>query len=167
MKKLFIVTLIFFIQSFSSYGEDNVIGKRLHCTCLDDWKIDFVPQNDYCQTGVDKELQLKEIFFEFNKNHVLFHYIKKVDDRMEVTKKKLSKLKRTSRYLIWFDKKDEYNLQRDNLNLTVFLKNKKYKEESYYKCNLLGEQENIPKKLKRISLFLQDELNVIMSKNKI
>ena len=40
---------------------------------------------------------------------------------MEVTKKELSKLKRNSRYLIWFDKKDEYNLQRDNLNLTVFL----------------------------------------------
>ena len=90
-----------------------------------------------------------------------------LESAMEVTKKELSKLKRTSRYLIWFDKKDEYDLQRDNLNLTVFFKNKKYEEESYYKCTLLGEQENIQKKLKRISLFLQDKLDIKMSKNKI
>ena len=96
-----------------------------------------------------------------------FHFIKRNDDKVIVSKKKLTKAKRSSLYISWNDKKDLYEIQRQNLKLYVWINNKKYKERSYYKCSIMNEQESISKKLNIISNILQDILDVKMSKNKI
>ena len=162
-----VLTFIFFILLPNIGLSDELIGKKLHCECLDNFKFNSVDQNSFCQIDLTNEFRFKNIYFEFNKDHVLFHYVKRYNDEIQTYKKKLSKFKKSHHIISWSDDKDKFEIWRETLQLTVFWKNKKYKEESYYECKLIKEKENINNYILHFKYLLEELLLWVMEKNKI
>ena len=167
MKKLLIITLIFLIQVFPSFG--SVDGKGIVCKCLD-CKLDHLDPSSYMPNNIPTE-----IGFHFKINKVAIYYISKIGDDIKVSENNQTSLRKKKRFST-----DENKIKwtyRDSLNIYAYELDRKtlnlrkmniIKTETHNlrMCEAFSEIEFF-KKMNQLSEKYQNNYNNKPKKNKI
>ena len=173
MKKLFIVTLIFFIQSFSSYGEIN--GKSIYCIktkeiykfSTKDWRefkvtTDNVSTNHFVLVFKNDLLYETKVYKNVGKDGYVI-----IDDEVEKTPKEYwsSNLFIEWKIEVFKQKFHTYNINRETLELIEdFPKEDEIKR--VFQCKI-GKKRNLFKKLKERKRTFEKQQKKEQINNKI
>ncbi len=157
MKKLFIITMIFLIQSFPSFG--SVDGKGIICKCLN-CNLEHLDPSSYVYNKIPTE-----IGFHFKINKVAIYYISKIGDSIKVNENIQTTLRKKKRFVtneneIKWTYKDSlniyaYTLDRKTLILRKMniIKNKVFTSrecEAYLEIEFFENMIKLAKKYQRL-----------------
>ena len=166
MKKLIFITLILFLQSFSSYGD--FFGKGLICECkkkyinekvsICNYAKDF--KNPILKTAYDYNWH-RAIYFQKNKLTVTSFY---VDKDIIKEKKKISDFNTNEDLIYWGIEEDNYLILRTNLMLSISkLKDKRF----VFQCKMYDGFKEFNKSKLLLLDKLQTNYDANLKNNKI
>ena len=167
MKKILIITIIFLLQSYKSFG--SVDSKGIICKCVECMPAHLDPSSLIIN---DKP---SEVGFHFKINKVAIYYISKIGNKIKVSENIQTTLRKKKRFYINEDEikwtyKDSLNIYAYTLDRKTLILSQKNitKTETYNlrKCEAFSEIDFF-KNMDKLSQIYQNDYDNKPKRNKI